>query len=556
MKRTKIVCTLGPASWSEEVLRDLIAAGMDVARFNFSHGDHETHGRTLDRLRRLADEAGKPVAALADLQGPKIRVGRFANGPIELVSGDKFTITVDDIQGTKERVSTTYKELPKDVEVGETLLLADGLLEMKAIEVTETDVVCEVIHGGPLSNNKGINLPETRVSAPSLTEKDKRDLEFAIKREFDLVALSFVRRPQDIMDAQKIIHMARTRIPVIAKIERAEAVEQLEDIIDTAGGIMIARGDLGVELPPENVPIIQKRILERCNTLGVPVITATQMLESMIENPRPTRAEASDVANAIFDGTDAVMLSGETATGKFPVNAVKMMARIAEKAEASRFDNIPDRYELDPFASVEDAVANSSVLAADMLEASLMAVYTVSGATATRVAKYRPKVPIYAMTCSQKAARRLAVRWGVIPLIVPIVEDFDSLFVKVEEVFGEMGLVKNGDIVVVTAGVPLARPGTTNCIKVHRVEHGEAAMKGVSEHNGVKVKLCKCINCGLCVRMCPEGIFEMEGDKISVSPDKASMCIKDGLCVEACPAAAIEIEGSQLAYNKKQTPDR
>ena len=319
---------------------------------------------------------------------------------------------------------------------------------------------------------------------------------------------------------------------------------------------MIARGDLGVELPPENVPIIQKRILERCNTIGVPVITATQMLESMIENPRPTRAEASDVANAIFDGTDAVMLSGETATGKFPVRAVEMMARIAEKAEASKFDNIPDRYELDPFASVEDAVANSSVLAADMLEASLMAVYTVSGATANRVAKYRPKAPIYAMTCSKKAARRLALRWGVNPIMVPIVEDFDELFVKVEEVFGQMGLVKNGDIVVVTAGVPLARPGTTNCIKVHRVEHGEAATKGVSEHSGVKVKLCKCINCGLCVRICPEAIFEMEGDMISVSPDKASACIKDGLCVESCPAAAIEIDGSQLGYDDKKTPDR
>jgi len=556
MKRTKIVCTLGPASSSDEVLRQLIGAGMDVARFNFSHGSHDGHGANLARLRRLADEAGRPIAALADLQGPKIRVGRFADGPVELVPGDRFVITIDDVPGDRHKVSTTYKELPKDVEPGEVILLADGLLELRAVEVTARDVVTEVVHGGPLSNNKGINLPQTRVSAPALTEKDRKDLEFAIEQGFDLVALSFVRKPQDLLDAQRVIHRSGTWIPVIAKIERAEAVEALDAIIDQSGGIMIARGDLGVELPPEQVPVIQKRILERCNARGVPVITATQMLESMIEHPRPTRAEASDVANAIFDGTDAVMLSGETASGKFPVEAVRIMHRIAETAEASHFDNIPNRYELDPFASVEDAVANASVRAADMLQAKMLAVYTVSGATAARVSKYRPKAPIYAMTCSDKAARRLCFHWGVTPLVVPVVEEFDKLFATVEETFGGMGLVHTGDVVVVTAGLPLARPGTTNTIKVHRIEHGAEVRSGVSSSHGVSVDRSRCIDCGLCVRMCPEGIFQMQDNTLTVSADRASSCSKDGLCVEACPAGAISVDGARVEHDDTKTPDR
>jgi len=542
MKKTKILCTLGPSSNSREMIDKLIVAGMDAARFNFSHGSHEGHLKVLKTLRELEEKHGKPIAAIADLQGPKIRVGRFADGPVELKDGQTFTITTRDIPGNSTIVSTCYEHLPKDVEPDERLLLADGLLEFKVTKVTDTDIECIVIHGGTLSNNKGINLPETQISAPSLTEKDIVDLEFAIEHDFDCVALSFVRKPQDITDAKLIIHKAGKTIPVIAKIERAEAVESINDIIDCANGIMIARGDLGVELPPENVPVIQKQILKECNAQGVFVITATQMLESMTENARPTRAEASDVANAIFDGTDAVMLSGETASGKFPVEAVNMMTRIAEKAEESRIDNIPNSYTVDPLFSVEDGIALASVQAAKNLNAKAIAVYTISGITASRVRKYRPHSPIYAFTPNEKTARRLTLLFGIVPMIAPIIHRFDDLFETIESRLAHLGVAKRGDILVTTAGIPLAKPGTTNTVKVHRVSEGELGVERISSFSGVSVDRNKCTTCGLCVRICPEAIFEIVDDKIYVSSEKAHHCLNDKMCEKVCPFDAISLD--------------
>jgi pyruvate kinase len=488
VKRTKVVCTLGPATDAADVLERLIEAGMNVARFNFSHGDHAAHLRRLQRLRDVAGRAGAHVAALGDLQGPKIRVGRFASGPVQLVPGRAFTITTRPLPGDERIVSTTHAALPRDARPGDSVLLADGLLELKVTSVGETDVECEVVVGGLLSDNKGINLPHAHVSAPSLTDKDRQDLAFAIAQGFDMLALSFVRRAADLAEARRLVREAGADVPLVAKIEKPQALASFDEILAESDAVMVARGDLGVEMPPESVPATQKQIIHACRQAGVPVITATQMLESMIENPRPTRAEASDVANAIFDGTDAVMLSAETSTGRYPEAAVQMMTRIARVAEiqepgdrraaaAAALASAPSPAPglggvgLPPAAAAgkEEAVSLSSCHAADALGAEHLVVYTSSGSTARLVAKHRPRTSILALTPRPECARRLAIVWGVRAFVVDEVSTVEDLTRMIDRVLLERMLARAGDTVVVTAGTPLGRPGTTNMMKIHEV---------------------------------------------------------------------------------------
>lgn len=476
MRRAKIVCTLGPASSSREVLSKMIMAGMDVARLNFSHGDHEDHARMYKTIRELSNELGHEVAILQDLQGPKIRVGRFANDAVHLHDGAEFTLTIDDIEGDEHRVSTTYKELPRDVTTGDILLLDDGLIRLRVVEVSANDVVTEVEIGGLLKNNKGINIPAAAVSAPSMTPKDLEDLEFGLKLGVDFVALSFVRSALD-------IHQLRSRLPndrhpkIIAKIEKPQAVEVLEDIISVADGIMIARGDLGVELPPQKVPVIQKRSIQLANSLGRISITATQMLESMTENPRPTRAEASDVANAVLDGTDAVMLSGETATGRYPVRAVQMMADIILEVEKSAIYSARPEPRLGVLSTFPNAVARSAAIAASELDVRGIVVLTLSGATARLLMSYRPTTPIFACTPDPTLAKQMALYWGVTPhhLEIELDEDAegsyttDRAIAMIENMLREYHEAEAGDEIIIVMGSPV-RPGAeTNLIKFHRV---------------------------------------------------------------------------------------
>jgi pyruvate kinase len=504
-RRAKIVCTLGPASRSEPVLRRLIRAGMDVARLNFSHGDPADHARTMESVRRLASEEGRTVGILQDLQGPKLRVGRVPGEPLRLRKGASFTLTTRAGVATDAAISITYKKLPHDVKKGDLILLDDGRIQLAVRELTGDEVRCRVIEGGPLTSFKGINLPGRALSTPALTPKDRRDLEWGIDHGVDFVALSFVREAKDLDAVTRVMHRRRVRIPVIAKLEKPQAVENLAAILERADGIMVARGDLGVELPPERVPVLQKRMIRLARQAGKPVITATQMLESMITNSRPTRAEASDVANAVFDGTDAVMLSAETAVGKYPVEAVKMMARVILAAERSssfvfgapaefsgapavfggdvsgrgsvadtvrgrraRFDAASGR------GSVPDAIADSACLAARELGARVIAVFTQSGGTARVVSKYRPSTPIHAFTPIPGVERRLALVWGVNPQGVEELPTSDEMVEVVVARLREQRLVSTGDLIVITAGTPVQQAGTTNFMKVHRVEKGGA----------------------------------------------------------------------------------
>jgi pyruvate kinase len=469
IRRTKIVCTLGPASWSRGRIDSLIAAGMDVARINFSHGDLEQHAETIRHVREAAAAAGRPIAVLGDLQGPKIRVGKLPE-PVELRPGDSLTFAPEG-EHTEGELPTTYRELADDVGVGDVVLLADGLLELVVEEVAPPRVRMRVVNGGPLSSSKGINLPGVRVSAPSLTEKDLRDLEFALAQEVDYVALSFVRSAEDVLDLVRRIPEGGPR--VVVKVERGLALESLEPILEAAGAAMVARGDLGVEVPFERVPLAQKRMIQLANLAGRPVITATQMLESMIENPRPTRAEASDVANAILDGTDAVMLSGETATGKFPVEAVKSMVRIAQEIEGShvldegpRYDLLPVSPAADLVIPVEHAIAAATVEAVRRIDAPLIVTFTLTGFTAQQVASLRPPVPILAVTSSRRTYNQLALVWGVVPMLTEEHASYDDMLAVGRKAALESGLVRPGQRIVMTAGVPLNQPGGTNLLMV------------------------------------------------------------------------------------------
>jgi pyruvate kinase len=474
MRRTKIVATLGPATSTPERIAGLIRAGMNVARLNFSHGTHAEHAARIAMVRRAAAEAGRHVAILQDLQGPKIRTGPLENGqPVELVAGQRFVITTEPIVGDAHRVSTTYRALPLDVRPRDRILLSDGLIELVVTGHTDTEVETEVVHGGRLREHQGINLPGVRVSAPAATEKDLADLAFGLEQGVDYVALSFVRRASDVREVKEFIRRAGKQTPVIAKIERPEALDVLPEILAEADGIMVARGDLGVEMPPERVPIVQKQIIAAANQALLPVITATQMLESMIHNPRPTRAEASDVANAIIDGTDAVMLSGETAAGAYPIEAVQMMALIADAVEASytggQHSTTP-RWSFAPAQSTPRAIAAAACTIANSLPVRFIVVLTQSGASARLVSHYRPEVPILAFCPSEETARRTSLYWGVTPIVIEARDRLDELEQQIVRMMRETGMVRKGDLIVLSGGHPVYRYGPTNFLKVITIE--------------------------------------------------------------------------------------
>jgi pyruvate kinase len=470
MRRAKIVCTLGPATSTPERIGELIDAGMDVARLNFSHGSYDNHLKSLQAVRSEAAKRNRSVACLLDLQGPKIRIGRFEEGQIELRPGDEFTITTDtSVQGDRHIVSTSYAGLTGDVHVGDQILLDDGYLSLGVTDVGDHEVKTVVISGGTLKNNKGINLPNVAVSAPALTEKDRADLAFGIRIGVDYVALSFVRSPEDVVLARRLAQAGDQQIPVIAKIEKPQAIEHLEDIVKASDGIMVARGDLGVELGPEKVPLIQKRIIDLTNRHGKIVITATQMLESMIENTRPTRAEASDVANAVLDGTDALMLSGETAVGRHPGEVVRTMGRIIQEIETSRDYRMNlERPRIDLPVSA-NAIAHAAVIASHQMDIKTIVVITDSGGAARLMSEYRPEARIIALTSDEITYRRLALYWGVTPLMVSPAATTDELLERIEKVLVEHTLSESGEHVVITAGVPIGSGETTNMLKIHRM---------------------------------------------------------------------------------------
>lgn len=467
MRRAKIVATFGPALSEYENTKAAILAGVDVARLNLSHGDYSVHESSFKNIRSASKEVGKPVGVLVDLQGPKIRVGRFTNGSEELVVGAKFTITVDEVPGDAKICTTTYKGLPGDVKVGDPLLIDDGRIALRAIEVDSSKVVCEVEIGGTISNNKGINLPGVAVNVPAMSEKDEQDLRWALKLGADMIALSFVRSAKDVARAHEIMREEGRFVPVIAKVEKPQAVAALEEIVDAFDGIMVARGDLGVELPLEQVPLVQKRAVELARRWAKPVIVATQMLESMIDNSRPTRAEASDVANAVLDGADALMLSGETSVGKYPVETVKTMARIIESTEENGLERIPDLGTKPHTHS--GAVVRSALDIADLLGSKFVCVFTESGDTLKRVSRLRSRIPVLAFTPNEDVQRKLSLVWGATTFLVPKVTHTDQMIKQVDEIVLQSGKCKLGDEVVVVAGSPPGIPGSTNSLRVHRV---------------------------------------------------------------------------------------
>ncbi len=475
-RRTKIVATLGPASDSDEMLLALMEAGADVFRLNFSHGDQAGKSALIKRIRELSIQRRQAVAILGDLQGPKIRTGRMKDGALRLVAGSEVTLTVREVLGEGSLIPIGYRGLPRDVEPGDPILLDDGLLEFEVLEVDVEQVRCRVIVGGVLKDRKGINLPGAEVSTPAMTEKDREDLQFCVDEGVDYVALSFVRRAADVIELKELLYQQKADLRVIAKIEKPQAVADFEQILEVADGIMVARGDLGVEMSPEKVPLIQKRIIRHCNEAGKPVITATQMLESMILNPRPTRAEISDVANAIIDGTDAVMLSAETASGKYPAEAVSVMVRVARDVESDPafkeqvFHNIP---EVRGYRHLPEAIGQAACRVAENLGAAGILAFTQTGSTAAMVSKYRPALPIYAVTPTTKVRRRLALHAGVRSIRVDIQGDTEAQIRSVEQAVLDAGVLKRGDVVVITMGSPVSAPGTTNLLKVHRLGTGD-----------------------------------------------------------------------------------
>jgi pyruvate kinase len=473
MRRTKIVCTIGPTTSSADMIARLLGAGMDVARLNFSHGTHEEHAKRIGLLREAARQADRPLGILQDLQGPKIRTGDLIGGqPVQLHAGERFDITTHEIAGTAARVSTTYGALPHDVRPGDRILLSDGLIELRVLDSTDDEVRTIVVFGGELREHQGINLPGVNVSAPALTEKDIADLAFGLAQGVDYVAISFVRRAADLHDIKGRIKAAGKNTPVVAKIEKPEALDDLPAILGATDAIMVARGDLGVEMPAEQVPVVQKQLIEAANSVGVPVITATQMLDSMIRNPRPTRAEASDVANAIIDGTDAVMLSGETANGMYPIEATEMMARIAEVAEASgrHGDKVAaPKLAIERQPSVSKAISAAACAIVGALPVRAIVAFTMSGRTALLISNMRPSVPILAFTPSEGVYNALNLAWGVTPIMCDYVERLDTLGDRVNEILMARGLARPGDSVVVAGGHPIAARGTTNFVKVLQI---------------------------------------------------------------------------------------
>ncbi len=473
LRRTKIVCTIGPSCYTQEGITDLFLHGMNVARINFSHGSHEVHERSIKYIRKTARENDYSIAVLMDLQGPKIRVGQMKDGGQELKEGDIITITGEEVEGTSQLIPIDYKKLVTEAEIGNRILLDDGLLELEITAKKGSLLEAKVIVGGLLKPRKGVNLPNVKVSIPALTEKDIKDLEFGLTQNVDFVALSFVRSAAEVLDLKRRIDESECEAGVIAKIEKPEALDAIDEIISAADGIMVARGDLGIEIPTEEVPFIQKMIIEKCRKVGKPVITATQMLDSMITNPRPTRAESSDVANAVLDGTDAVMLSGETAAGKYPMEAVNVMNRICRKTE-ERLLNLynslqyrkPDLKE----KQIIESIAFSCISMADNVDAKVVSTITHSGNTARRIAKFRPRVPIFAFTESQKVRRQLNLVWGVQSVRLDELFDTDKSVRIMEHYLEDRGMVKKGDRIVIATGMPIAQRGKTNMIKVSTIE--------------------------------------------------------------------------------------
>ena len=467
MRKTKIICTLGPSTDKGDVLRDLIANGMNVARFNFSHGSYEEHGGRLAKLKALREELGKPVAALLDTKGPEIRLKEFKNGVEMLEAGQTFTLTTREVEGTKEICSVTYKDLPQDVQPGGTIMLDDGLIMLHIEQVTDTDIICTVLNSGKIKTKKGVNVPGVHLSMPYLSQKDREDIIFGVQNGFDFIAASFVRTAQDVYDIRNLLNEYDSNIRIIAKIENREGVNNIDSILSAADAVMVARGDLGVEIDFTELPGIQKDIIDRSFSFGKPIVTATQMLDSMMVNPRPTRAEISDVANAIYDGTSAIMLSGETAAGDYPVEALKTMSAIAERTENEEHYRAQRHAEIQ--ISVSDATAHAACLTAKDVNAAAIVTVSESGNTARLLSKYRPKQPIIACVMDEQVQRQLSLSWGITSLLMGPAHSTDELIEMSTALAEKNGYLHNGELAVVTAGVPVGVSGTTNMIKIHMI---------------------------------------------------------------------------------------
>ena len=494
MRKTKIICTLGPSTDKGDVLRDLIANGMNVARFNFSHGSYEEHGGRLAKLKALREELGKPVAALLDTKGPEIRLKEFKNGVEMLEAGQTFTLTTREVEGTKEICSVTYKDLPQDVQPGGTIMLDDGLIMLHIEQVTDTDIICTVLNSGKIKTKKGVNVPGVHLSMPYLSQKDREDIIFGVQNGFDFIAASFVRTAQDVYDIRNLLNEYDSNIRIIAKIENREGVNNIDSILSAADAVMVARGDLGVEIDFTELPGIQKDIIDRSFSFGKPIVTATQMLDSMMVNPRPTRAEISDVANAIYDGTSAIMLSGETAAGDYPVEALKTMSAIAERTENEEHYRAQRHAEIQ--ISVSDATAHAACLTAKDVNAAAIVTVSESGNTARLLSKYRPKQPIIACVMDEQVQRQLSLSWGITSLLMGPAHSTDELIEMSTALAQKNGYLHNGELAVVTAGVPVGVSGTTNMIKIHMVGNclatGVGVGRGKTDLVSASGKACVC----------------------------------------------------------------
>jgi len=468
MRKTKIVCTIGPASRIYDVIEKLIRRGMNVARLNFSHGSYKEHLQVIENIRQASLKIGQPIAILQDLGGPKIRIGKIIKEPIFLKEGSSFILTNRKVPGDEQEVSLTFPSLPQKVEKGDCIFLADGTLELKVKEFTSTDIICRVVRGGKLTSHQGVNIPNISIDIPSLTEKDYQDILFGIKNKVDFIGLSFIRRAEDVLKVRKILKENKAEeISLIAKIEKKEAVDNLKEIIEASDGIMVARGDLGVEIPLENVPLVQKNIIKKCNFVGKPVITATQMLISMMSNPRPSRAEVTDVANAILDGTDAIMLSEETAVGNYPLEAVETMNKIALRIEkAIDYEKILSERSISVKPTNADAISHATCQVSLDLKVKAIVTFTFSGSTARMVSRYRPPVPIIAASTQDSTVKKLTLSWGVYPFKTEELADTDDMITRSRKVALETGLVRSGEKIVITAGIPFRVPGSTNLLKV------------------------------------------------------------------------------------------
>ena len=494
MRKTKIICTLGPSTDSEEILRQMAAAGMNVARFNFSHGSYEEHLARLNLLRKVRNELEQPIAALLDTKGPEIRLRDFKGGKVFLKAGSTFVLTTREVEGTEEICSITYRDLPQDVKVGTRLLLDDGLISMVVSKIEGSEITCSVQNSGYVSNHKSVNVPGVRLSMPYLSKQDEKDILFGIENGFDFIAASFVRCARDVLDIREVLDRHKCdHIRIIAKIENSDGVQNIEEILAVSDGVMVARGDMGVEIDFTEIPIIQKNIIWHCYNSGKPAITATQMLESMMNNPRPTRAEITDVANAIYDGTSAIMLSGETAAGKFPVEAVKTMAAIAERTEADiNYDKRLRNRGLEDHMGIADAMAHAACTTAMDIRAKAIVTVSKSGETARLLCKYRPTPPIIACVTSEQVYRHLSLSWGIVPMVMPLVKTTDDLIDTSAELAQKAGYLKEGDMAVITAGVPVGVSGSTNMIKAHLVGASLLSGVGVGKLVGVgRICICK-----------------------------------------------------------------